>query len=63
MVAEGLEEAGCEVNCARGDADVLVVEAAATCAEWNNTVVTADDTDKPGAANSVEMSIMEALAA
>lgn len=45
MLGSRLEAVGCEVHHAKGDADVLVVEAAVACAEKNYTVVIADDTD------------------
>ena len=45
MLGFRLEAIGCQVHHAKGDADVLVVETAVACAEKNDTVVVADDTD------------------
>ena len=45
MLGSRLEAVGCDVHHANGDADVLVAQTAMACAEKNDTVVIADDTD------------------
>lgn len=45
MLAEKLEQAGCEVHHADGDADVLIIQTALASASRQDTFLIADDTD------------------
>ena len=45
MLAQRLESIGCDIHHARADADVLVANSAFVCAEIDDTVVVADNTD------------------
>ena len=45
MLSQRLEEAGYEIHRARGDADVLIVQAASTSADNQETVLVGNDTD------------------
>ena len=45
MLIAKLQNSGCEVRHARGDADLLIMETAVAAAESRQTIVIADDTD------------------
>ena len=45
LLSKRLEQAGCEIHQARGDADVLIVQTALTSAAERETVLIGDDTD------------------
>ena len=45
LLSQRLEQAGCEIHQARGDADVLIVQTALTSAAKQETVLVGDDTD------------------
>ena len=45
MLSKRLEQMGCEVQMARGDADVLIVQTAIAAADKKETVLVGDDTD------------------
>ena len=45
MLPKRLEQSGCEVQMARGDADVLIVQTAIAAADKKETVLFGDDTD------------------
>ena len=46
LLSQRLEQAGCEIHQARGDADVLIVLTALTSAVKQETVLVGDDTDQ-----------------
>ena len=45
LLSQTLEQAGCEIHQARGDADVLIVQTILTSATMQETVLVRDDTD------------------
>ena len=45
LLSQRLEQAGCEIHLARGDADVLIVQTALTSAAKQETVLVGDDID------------------
>lgn len=45
ILTDKLEQKGCEVHQARGDADILIVKTAAACADKQDTILIGDDTD------------------
>ena len=45
MLAQRLESIGCDIHHAREDADVLVAKTAIACADLDDAVVVADNTD------------------
>lgn len=45
LLSHRLEEAGCDIHHAKGDADVLIVQTAIASAAQSETVLVGDDTD------------------
>ena len=45
LLSQRLEQAGCEIHQARGDADIFIVQTALTSAAMQESVLIGDDTD------------------